>query len=259
MKRLVYFILFLLQFNLLTGQGEIDDQESIFYRNERTYAFLLNSNGFGGNFRYGKRIDAYQKTIYEIEIDYLKHPREERQVSFYNKNFIYGKKNAVVLLKGSIGYQKEIFQKRDLGGISIRYFVNAGPTFAFLKPIYYEVPDVVGTKYEPFDKQQHSIIGKAPLRYGFDELKVSPGIYGKFGYSFEYSKVDNIFRGIEVGAAFDAYFTEVEIMADQNDKILLVLPDKHFIFTLFISMRIGRVIDTRFNPKRSSIDNFIID
>ena len=55
-----------------------------------------------------------------------------------NKNIVYGKLNATYTLKGGLGYQKEMFQKRDQGGISIRYFINFGPSFAIMKPIYYE-------------------------------------------------------------------------------------------------------------------------
>jgi hypothetical protein len=246
---------------ILFAQGEIDDQEKIFYRNERTFAFLLNSNGFGANFRYAKRIDAFRKTLYEVEFDYLKHPKEQKAtIESTNRNIVYGKLNSVYIFKGALGFQKEMFRKQDLGGISIRYFYNAGPTFAFLKPIYYEYYDIARLEYYYEKFQPHgNFAGKAPWSMGFSELSVSPGIYGKFGFSFEYSRVDAVFHALEVSASFDAYAREIIIMDTPTEKILFVLPDDHFVLTLTVSYRFGKVIDTKFNPKRSEIDKVLTE
>lgn len=245
----------------LFGQGEIDDQDKIFYRNERTFAFLLNSNGFGTNFRYAKRIDAFRKTLYEVEFNYLKHPKEQRAtIESTNRNIIYGKLNSAYIFKGGIGYQKELFRKRDLGGISIRSFYNIGPSIAFLKPVYYEYYDLTKGEYY-YDKfQQHgNFVGKAPFTMGFGGLSVSPGIYGKFGFSFEYSRVDEIFHALEVGASFDAYAKKLEIMDTPSEKLFFILPDNYFVLTLFVSYRFGRVINAQFKPDNKAIENIILE
>lgn len=245
----------------LFAQGEIDEQQKIFYRNERTFAFLLNSNGIGTNFRYAKRIDGFRKTLYEIEFNYLKHPKETK-ITFdrTNRSIIYGKLNAAFNLKGAIGFQKEFFQKRDLGGISIRYFVNGGPAFVFLKPVYYEygIPNSYDTYYDKF-MQHGDYIGRAPFTMGFSELSLSPGIYGKFGFTFEYSRIDAVFHALGVGCGLDAYARRLDIMATPPEKILFVLPDDYFVFTLFISYRFGKVIDTQFSPRRNKLDEMLVD
>ncbi len=255
-------ILVLFLFNIsLFCQGEIDEQDKIFYRNERTFGFLLNSNGMGFNYRYAKRIDAFRKTLYEVEINHLKHPKEiKATISSTNKNIIFGKLNSVYTLKGAVGYQKEFFQKRDLGSISIRYFANSGISLAFLKPYYFEYQNqTTGKPY--YDKfQQHgNFIGKGPYLYGFDELSVIPGLYGKVGISFEYSKIDEIFHAIELGMAMDIYAKKLKIMDTPSNKVLYLLPDDQFIITLFVSYRFGKVIDTRFDQKRTPIDQMIIN
>ena len=43
------------------AQGEINEQQKIFFRNERSFAFLLNSDGYGGSYREAKRIDFLNK------------------------------------------------------------------------------------------------------------------------------------------------------------------------------------------------------
>ena len=245
------------------AQGELDLQNKIFFRNERTFGFLLNSNGLGGNYRYGKRIDAVRKNLYEIEFNWLKHPKEVRITpTGSNRSFIYGKVNATYTLKGALGIQKELFQKRDQGGISIRYFLNFGPSFAIQKPIYYEYysSDYSGTYSDKFQKDPAMIpyfIGKAPFSKGFNETRIIPGIYGKYGFTFEYSRLDEVFHALELGVAFDAYINKVTIMSTPPNKLLFVLPDDQFYLTLFISYRFGKVIDTQFKQRRSKIDEVI--
>ena len=109
-KYIIYFIVFF-SCRYAFGQGEIDTQTKIFYRNENTVAGLLTSTGFAINYRYAKRIDAFRKTTYEGELAYIKNPKEVKQsANTYptSRSFIYGKLNQFYALRGGIGYQKEI-------------------------------------------------------------------------------------------------------------------------------------------------------
>ena len=127
----------------LYAQGEIDEQQKVFFRNERSLGILLNSDGFGLGYREGKRVDFLNKRFFEIDLGNLKHSKEHRYT--YNNygggsgSFISGKLNAVYFLRGGIGRQHEIFKKADLGGVAVRYFYSAGPVLALYKPIYYRV------------------------------------------------------------------------------------------------------------------------
>ncbi|MBN1116379.1 MAG: hypothetical protein JXA77_04215 [Bacteroidales bacterium] len=243
------------------SQGELDESSKIFYRNEKTYGILLNSNGLGFNYRYAKRIDAYRKTLYEAEINYLKHPKENRvTLQVTNRSIIYGKLNSTYTLKGSIGIQKELYQKRDMGGISIRYFANIGPSLAIMKPVYFEYYDFnIGDYYYDKFLEHGNYVGRGPFTMGISEISVSPGLYGKFGFTFEYSKVDELFHAIEAGAGFDAYARKLRIMDTQPEKILFILPDDYFVLSLFISYRFGKVLSSQFTPQRNRIDNLIVD
>ncbi len=245
----------------LFGQGEIDEQSKIFYRNERTFAIMLNTNGIGGNFRYAKRIDGFQSTLYEVEANYLKHPKERRiTIDQTSRSIIFGKLNSVYSIKGSLGNQKELFQKRDLGGISIRRFYTFGASLAFLKPVYFEYwdPNTNMPYYDKFLRHGY-FAGRAPFTMGLGEISLSPGIHGKFGFTFEYSKIDEIFHALEAGVCLDAYLLPIKIMDTPSEKTLFLLPNEHFIPSLYISYRFGKVIDTKFNPKKSAIDEMLID
>lgn len=242
MKKIFVFIIctfYAVQFSY--SQGDLDEQRKIFYRNERSIALLLNSNGFGINGRYSKRIDAFKKTVFDVEIVSLKHPKEYRKLSQFNpsaRGYVLGKLHNVFIIRPGYGQQKEVFQKFDIGGISIRRFYTFGPSLALLKPIYYEVaqPGSQQVVVEKFDiAKSDQILGKASFFKGFGELKPRPGAFVKGGVSFEFSRFDQVIHAIEGGAIAEAFPTKLPIMATKQNY--------QFFLTLFISYRFGKVID----------------
>ncbi|MFC2152506.1 hypothetical protein ACFLSE_08265, partial [Bacteroidota bacterium] len=49
------------------SQEPTEDLPKIFYRNEKTLGIQLNTNGWGIGYRYGDRINYFEKRIYEID------------------------------------------------------------------------------------------------------------------------------------------------------------------------------------------------
>ena len=155
------------------GQGELDTQKKIFYRNEKSGAILLNSNGYGLSYRYGKWLNDRNKKLYEIEFNHIIHAKEVKfpYYSYYNtSSFVYGKLNTLFTLRGGPGFQHEIFQKADRGGISIRSIFAGGLSIALYKPVYYDVivmgtvpGQVIGKESKKFtvDMQPSEIIGRS--------------------------------------------------------------------------------------------------
>lgn len=236
------------------AQGEIDEQERIFYRNEQSIGIWLNSTGWGFGYLYGKRINYLNKRLIEIDFNNIKHPKEVKMNNPYfpnAKGFFFGKENLFVNLRAGYGFQHEMFRKIDRGGISIRRFYTFGPSFGFYKPIYYEVlnfvePDAFEITVEKFNESvihdPYMIYSRASFFKGFDELKFVPGIYGKAGVHFEYSKYDRLLHAIEIGMTVDAYPKKIPIMATEDNR--------QIFFSLFVSYRFGRVVD----PKRKNRD-----
>lgn len=263
MKQLFFTVIWLLEIMIVFGQGEIDDQDKIFYRNERSFAVLLNNNGFGANFRYGKRLNAFRKSLYEIDFVGIKHPKEKKVTSIgrYDYNsFVYGKDNNFFNLRAGLGYEKELFQKIDRGGISIRYFINGGAALGFEKPIYYAIwEDINGNQYEDpneivpmkFDKTIHTMnyVGSYPFIEGIDETKVIPGVYGKIGATFEFSSYDQVLTALEAGIVVDAFWRKIEIMdIDRNNRLF---------FTMYIAYRFGRVLNAQLKNRRTKFDQML--
>ncbi len=239
MKKFVLIIFAnLLFYSIILSQGEIDDENKIIYRDEKTFGVDISTNGYGGSYRYAKRnrYKARKKTIYEIGLSYLRHPKEIKiSTNYYNINkYVHGKLNLAYELNGNFGMQKEFFRKRDKGSVSIRYYYGIGPSLIFLKPIYYEVMDTVGTKHEKFNTSNYqAILGKSSFFLGFDDISINAGAYLKTGFSFEFSKKDRKFTAIEIGASVRGYIKDVEIMATFNTQ---------FLYSLYFTYRFGKVV-----------------
>jgi hypothetical protein len=245
-KLLIIAVLVLIGITSVYAQGELDQQQKVFFRNEKSFGISLNSDGIGFGYRGAKRVDYRNKRLFEIEGGSLKHPKEYKISNPYTTggNFVYGKLNSTFYLRGGIGHQYELFKKADLGGIAIRYIYSFGPVLALYKPIYYRVMYPVSVneviiKEEKFDYrkalQPENIYGRAAFTKGLNEIKVMPGLYAKGGFDFEYSKEDKVIHAIEVGAQINAFPKEIPIMATTSNKAVF--------FSLFVSYRFGVIID----------------
>jgi hypothetical protein len=216
-------------------------------RNEKTGILCLTSNGINLGYRFGKRIDARNQNIYDLDFVIVKDPKEIKLTSNFNyyssRSFVFGKKNSFFELKGTIGKQYEMYRKNDKGGISIRYFYSAGPTLGLLKPIYYDIryyssqPPYETSKVEKFNTSIHqsNINGRASFFKGFNELSIVPGASVKAGFNFEYGREDAIIRAIEVGLGMDIFPKQIPIMATEHNNFLF--------FNMSAGYRFGRVVD----------------
>lgn len=248
---------FILFTTILCGQGDPDEQVQIVFRNEFTLGIILSTDGFGASYREGKRLDYFNRRLLEFDIVTIKHPKEVKLSNPYYQtpgSFVFGKKNSVILFRGGLGHQKEIYQKGDLGGVAVRYFYTGGPVLAFYKPIYYKMLRFVGPYEaeiieEKFDIKKHDptmIYSKASFFKGFDEAKLLPGLYGKAGFNFEYSRQEKVIHSIEIGAQINGFPKEIPIMDMAKNKAVF--------FSLFASYRLGMIIDP-LNPEANKLSN----
>ncbi|RLD92366.1 MAG: hypothetical protein DRJ29_10135 [Bacteroidetes bacterium] len=242
----ILILIFVLSAGSLLAQGELDEQRRVMLRDERTFAGFLNSNGWGANYRYGYWRNYRNQFIIDADFAYVKHPKEVKTSVPYNYNtyrYVYGKENLFWELKGTAGWQKELYRKIDRNGISVRLYYAGGISLGFAKPIYYKVfttspvGEVIYEEYLKFDPSIHQALigGRGPFFMGFNELKVIPGLYGKTGFSFEYSQKDAIVHALEAGISITAYPKEIPIMANEHNSWIF--------FTLNVGYRFGRIID----------------
>ena len=258
-KLLITAVLFIIGINLVLAQGELIEEQQVFYRNEKTFGILLNTNGFGLGYREGKRLDFLNKRLFEIDFGIVKHPKEVKLTNPYYQNaksFVFGKLNSVFYLRGGIGHQHEIFSKEDQGGVAIRYFYSGGVALAFSKPIYYKVLYLTPTSYETKDEkfevsihQPGDVLSRSAFTKGLNEIKVLPGLYGVGGFNFEYSKEDKVIHAIELGLSVNAFPKKLEIMATTDNKSVFL--------AVFVSYRVGLIIDP-LDPESNKLKTIFI-
>ncbi len=211
---------------------------NVLYRNDASVKAYVDTRGVGFLFRQGKHITAKSRSFYEIDIQSLKHPKEVKVAGTAEsrKRFVYGKLNSVFLLRGSLGMQKVIFSKADNKAVEVRFSYSAGPTFAFAKPYYYQLPnsyknaDAVEVRFNNESFTQDSVVGKGRFSTGLSETKIYPGINAKFNLSFEYANYTNLIRAIETGITVDFFPKGLPIMARNPAENLIITLHVGFVF-----------------------------
>lgn len=188
--KLFLFFIFTIQSLNTLSQVLLDDMPKIFYKNEKTIALNLSSNGWGLGYRYGSRINVFEKKIYEIDFSIIKHSKEINSTNasiFSSESFVFGKQNSIFDIRFGYGKQNELFKKPDAGSVAIRYFYSVGPSIVLQKPIYYDIlhrenDSTYTIREEKFNPTIHTadeINGKSSFFKGIDEIKIIPGIFLK--------------------------------------------------------------------------------
>jgi hypothetical protein len=216
---------------------------NVLYRRDVSGKIYADTRGFGILYRQGRHVTAKTRSYFEIDVQTLKHPKEIKSQGEAEdrRRFVYGKINHIFLVRGALGLQNVLFNKADNKAVEIRYSYSLGPVFAFAKPYYLQVytTGAKETKLVKFDSENFSpdstntkIIGRGEYAKGLSEMKVYPGLTGKFNLSFEYAPYTNLIRAIETGVSVDYFPKALPIMARN--------PAENIIITLHVGFVFGR-------------------
>ncbi len=233
----------------LSAQEEgADSLDNVFFlRKELAFKLMAHSLGFGTGVISTYSPTVFKKRIFEAEILNMKARKEVKLVYPYadnSKSYVYGKLNYVFLLRAGMGYQHQLNRKPYWGGVEVRYFYHAGLSLGFAKPIYlyiinyspaYDDYTLTTERYDPDLHFADNIYGRAPFGKGFDQLSVYPGLYGKFGFSFDFGADHDRVKTLETGLVVDGYPKAIQIMAF-NDPVNLFI-------NVYLSLHLGK----RFN------------
>jgi len=181
------------------------------------FGAYVHTDGIGGALKYQSHLSYKLKRFYILELQSLKHPKEEKVFGFDDKSsgYFYGKINSFANLRLGIGQEHSFAMKELKKGVQLSWVYSGGFTLGFVKPIYLEVVEnnqLVQRKYNPEVHNFNTIYGRGSRLSGFDEMSVVPGAFAKFGLNFEYSSYDNKLKGIETGVALDIFYKEVPLM-----------------------------------------------
>ena len=230
------------QQSILSGQ-ESGTNLNVLYSRDFSGKIYATARGYGASFHQGKHITARTRSFYEIDIQTQKHSTKIKSVvrSDEKNRLVFGTLNNVLLLRGSLGLQNTLFAKADNKAVEVRYSYCIGPVFAFAKPYYVRiykqtVPgnrnlyDNVRFDDENVNSDSLSVAGHSAFSVGLNEMKIYPGINGKFNLSFEYASYTNLIRAIETGVSLDYFPKALPIMVKNPAENLIINVYIGFVF-----------------------------
>lgn len=247
MKRCFFILIILFFLKSVFSQVPLPyDDKGVLYKYEKSVGAMIHSDGWGLNIRRGKHITGTTKRMFELEVVSMKHPKEIKSVNpLFNdaKSYFYGKMNTFTIVRYGIGLQHILFDKGEKSGVQVRYSLYGGVAPGITKPVYLFIvysnppykPDLQIEKYDPQVHYLDNIWGRAPFTYGLNQLSLHPGIYGKFGLSFDYARKQEDLSSLETGLIVDAYPYAIPIMAYAKNK------------SVFISLYLSAHFGMRFN------------
>ncbi len=247
MKKVQHIVLIILLFSFsISYAQEVEKQDvGILYKREKSMGIVLNTDGWGFDYRLGFFKTGYKKRTLDISFSFIRDPKETR---YYNsrdqsaKSFVYGKELSFYSLRVLYGMQKDLSNKPYWGGVDIRWLNLFGFNLGIGKPIYLYVVDQINDgvlaleRYDPVKHDLSVIYGRGPYSKGLNELEVYPGISFKTALNVEFGTIPEKTRSIEAGVIFNGYFRPYRIMAYTDER--------YFDMSVYVSFNFGN----RYNP-----------
>jgi len=238
---------------LVFSQEPLKLTKRILYKNERNFGVNVHSLGWGIHARRVWNENVRWQHFFELDAVSLKHPKQVKTMNaFFSdaRSYDFGKQNSTFVLRGGYGKQRILFDKDDFGGIMVSAIASTGISAAFLKPVYLEIlyQDentniyVQTEKYDPTDDKHtpYNIYGRAYYFKGFNEMKVQIGGYVKGGFTFEFSKKDEVIKSIETGVCLDAFKIGenaiLQTAIGEEVPIMALTNNKKIFLTFYINM-----------------------
>ncbi len=225
----------------------IPSEVKVIYTKESSFGAFIHSNGYGISYKRSKLSErsGFKKIALNADFLTMRHPKEIRIAKDFYENarsFVFGKKNALLLLRTGIGTDNVLFDRADKDGVEIGYNIEGGLSLGLLKPVYLDVFVqgeqqgfvVVSEKYDHDKHQIEDIYGGSGFFTGFGETKVLPGGYGKFSFSFDWAKDETKILCLEAGASIDIFPKKVPIFAVFGNDV-----NKQSYITFFAKIAIG--------------------
>lgn len=240
-----------------------EEEGVIAYKKHTTFGFKLTTDGYGGFMEIGRAQSVTKALLFQLDISERKHPKEEKQtnVSIPTSSFIYGKINYFYPLKLGVQQQILLGNKTNRNGISVTANYGGGISLAFLRTYNLEINDkergnrkllryesndstLVSTTTIPPTYQMDSIlftdnnsleelqVSGTGLGKGWNQMKVTPGLYVKGGFRFDYGKYNELLDAIEVGITAEFYSKKVPQLVFSN-------PQQYFI-TAYVGIMFGK-------------------
>ena len=229
------------------------EEGTIVFNKHTVYGFRLNTDGWNAFIEKGKMKTVKVANIYYLELGEKKNPKEKKVTNTIPAgNFvqagnpcIYGKQNIFYQVKPGFGQQRLIGGKANKNGIAVHWIYSGGISLGLLRPYYARVyfldqNNLIADKLITFNAKNVDtlnlnngyLLEGTGLKYGWNEMKIVPGLHTKTALRFDYGRFNELVSAIEVGLNVEYYFNDIEILV--NNK-----PQK-FFFNAFVAILLGK-------------------
>jgi hypothetical protein len=229
---LIFILIYVSPVKAQMQSGVAMDAPTIQYKNESYGGINIHALGFGLSYKRAKHVTALLKKSWDFDLVTFHHSKQIKTKNQYSENskaYYFGKLNSVLMLRAGYGFQKVLFGKELPGAIEIRMNYYVGASIGILKPVYLEIIKdsnagqyLESEKYDPEKHQQSVIDGRSSWFRGLSQLTINPGVYGKFGFSFEFGTDEERVKVIETGVVADFHPSAMKMMAfDKNNPLIV--------------------------------------
>lgn len=222
---------------VVINKGNKSQSKGYVYETGLSFGGKISTSGWAFTGDLTKRISTEKDRLYYWEVNFLKHPKEEKKINEYSfsnsfdspKPFVYGKQNSFFAVKAGYGNKYLLGQKAQKNGYEIKLTYVLGPSLGLLKPYYLDVwfeqdgdDFLIAQKYSEetasYFLDATSIFGYSGFSIGFKEISVIPGGFGKAGLIFDWANYDEYIKSLEVGLGADLYIKDIPMMIIENNK-----------------------------------------
>ncbi|MEO6538956.1 MAG: hypothetical protein ABIT07_00485 [Ferruginibacter sp.] len=199
----------------------------------------LFNDGYGGFLEIGRTQSVKKALLFQLEISERKHVKEEKiQDPFSGVQLSYGKINFFYPVKLGVQQQFVLGNKGNRNGVSVTANIGGGIIAGLLRPYLIKVDkagEAVFVGYESADSAYFlngPYVSGPSFGTGFNQLKVTPGIYLKPALRFDYGKYNEMINALEVGLTGEFYSKKIPQ--------LIYTKQQRFFFTAFVAIIFGR-------------------
>ena len=220
-----YLFILLLVFPLLNYSQEVETGESkVLLKSAYSVGINFNTRGWGIGGDYIWQKNYKYKQVAGFICSNIRHDKEHKIYGplSNSKGYYLGKLESVVSLRPYYGGKLILFKAKRENGIEISAKWSLGPSFALVKPVYLKIDKInaqaVDERYDPEIHNAGNISSRSSWFKGLGEANMRLGVFGKFGFDFNFAALRNSISGGEFGLMID-YFPgrEIDIMhANEN-------------------------------------------
>lgn len=217
-----------------------EEEGVIVYRKSFGGGVKLTSDGYGAFLEKGIAKSIKKSWLFQLEITERKHPKETKQENPFVPTvpIIYGKINFFYPVKIGAQMQMLLGNKTSKNGVSVTANFGGGLVIGLLRPYELEVEkngERAFVKYESADSNlflNGPYFGGPNFGRGWNSLKVSPGLYLKPAFRFDYGRFNEMISALEVGIMGEFYAKKIPQMVYQKQR--------QFFFSAYVALVFGR-------------------